>query len=312
MKNPIFIIGLTRSGSTLWHNIIAMNPAICRLAEMHYLTPWRRDFRYFLRKHIGDISNDENIVKMVDMVLSRKYISGLGSPFWRFEKVKALDDPNFRATLIENIISSDRSLKSIFKILIENITTFSGYNQCCVKFPVFVNHMPKLLEWYPDCKIVHITRDPRAIAMSKTNDPGGTAILNEKYSYFTYPIRKTMIFWVIVQYIWASRIHEKLNGNSNYKLFKYEDLLAFPEEIIRGLYEFVGFKFDNTVVDLDLGQHEHQKSSITGIKQKEIDKNTASYWKMKISPFENFFISFMTRRSMKRIGYDPVNHPVFK
>lgn len=311
MKDPIFIIGLTRSGSTLWHNIIAMNPDICRLAEMHYLTPWRKDFRDFV-KHIGDLSVDSNISKMVDIMFSGANLPGIASPFWRFDKVMAIEHPDFIKEVYNRLIASDRSIASIFKVLIEEITRYSGYDQCCVKFPVWVNHIPTLMEWYPNCRIVHIIRDPRAVAMSKTNDPSGTALLNEKYPRWKFVIRKIMIFWVVAQYIWASKVHAKVANRSNYRLFRYEDLLSSPEETIRDLYDFIGFEFDPTVVNLNDGVHEHQKSSLTGIRQKNINKKVAMGWMNKISSFEKRSVNLLTRMSMKRFDYDPDNHPVYR
>ncbi len=311
MKDPIFIIGLTRSGSTLWHNIIAMNPEVCRLAEMHYLTPWRKDFRDFL-KHVGDLSQSSNISKMVDLMFSGADIPGIVSPFWMFDKVGAIEHPDFKKEVYNKLIVSDRSLESIFKILIKEITHYSGYDQCCVKFPVSANHIPTLMEWFPNCKVVHIIRDPRAVAMSKTNDPSGTALLNEKYPGLKIIIRKMMIFWVVVQYNWASRIHAQVVNKSNYRLFKYEDLLSFPEETIRDLYEFISFDFDPAVVNLKDGVHEHQKSSLTGIRQKNINKKAAMGWMAKISSFEKWSVNLLTKSSMKRFGYDPASHTVYR
>jgi hypothetical protein len=83
---PIFIVGNHRTGSTVWHNIIAMAPGICRITEMRFLAPWwQRDFRYFLKSQIGDLSRDVNVDKLVALMFSRKPLPGLESAFWRFE-----------------------------------------------------------------------------------------------------------------------------------------------------------------------------------------------------------------------------------
>jgi len=310
MENPIFIVGLPRSGSTLWLNIFAQNPDIHRMGEMLYLTPWRKDFRYFLRKHVADLSSEKNIDKMIDLIFSRKWIPGITGSFWYHDIGKVMD-PELKKILKNKLLKSDKSLESIFKILIEEITRFSGYDRCCVKFPVYVNHVPDLLQWYPDCKIIHITRDPRAMAMSRTNDPGGTAAKIKKHPHLKYFIRKIMIFFVIVQYIWTSKLHCKYKKFKNYKLFRYEDLLSEPERVIKELCEFAEIDFVPEMVEPQKGQHEHQPSSITGKRQKSFDKKAASRWMTVISPFEKWLITLLTKQSMKRFEYDPKSHPVF-
>ncbi|MCK4818831.1 sulfotransferase, partial [bacterium] len=236
LDNPIFIVGLPRSGSTLWLNIFAENPKIFRMGEMLFLTPWRKYFRYFIRRQVGDLSIVKNIKKMIELIFSREKISGIDSSFWNYD-IEKVNHPNLRNKLLYKILESDKSLESIFKIMIEEITRFYGDSSCCVKFPVHVNHVPKLLQWFPNCKVVHITRDPRAMAISKTNDPGGTAKMIEKHPGSRFLIKKIMVFWVIVQYIWVSKLHCKYKHYENYALFKYEDLLAEPEKTIKELCE---------------------------------------------------------------------------
>jgi hypothetical protein len=305
-KYPIFIVGLPRSGSTLWLNILAQNPKIFRIGEIHFLNPWRKDFRYFIRKQVGDLSYKKNIEKMIELMFSRKWIPGITGPFWYYD-IGKVNDCRLKKILCRKIQESDKSLGSIFRILIEEITRFSNYTRCCVKFPVYVNYIPQLLQWYPECKIIHIIRDPRAVAMSKTNDPGGTAKRIAKYPYLRFIIRKVMIFFVIFQYIWTSKLHCKYKNFKNYALFRYEDLLANPEVVVKQLCEFTDVEF----VPEMLEPKEGQKSSITGEKQKGFNKKAASHWKNIITPLEEKIITFLTKSSMKRFGYDYKNHPVF-
>lgn len=311
MDNPIFIVGLPRSGSTLLHNIIVMNPRIFRLAEMHFLSPWRKDFRYFVRKYVGDLSFEKNVEKMIDMIFSTKTIDGITGAFWRFENINVVYNPEIKKKLCSKIIQSDRSIGSIFKILIEEITHLSGYKRCCVKFPVYVNYVPELLKWYPGCKVVHVTRDPRAIAMSKKNDPGGTAIKLAKHPRFGFFMRQIRVFFVIVQYIWTSKLHCKYKQNNNYKLIQYEDLLENPEKIVKELCQFIDIDFTRKILELHQGQHDHQPSSLTKKKQRKFDRTAAYRWKKVISPLEKMIITWFTKGSMKKFGYDPQNHPIY-
>ena len=297
MDDPIFIVGLPRSGSTMWFNLITTNPRVFGINEMLFLTPpWRKDFRYFLRTSKGDLSKNENIRTMVDLMFSGRRIPGIHGDFW-YHEARNYDEQDLKESICRRILESNRSFGSVFQAFIEEIPSYYGFNRCCVKFPVFVNYIPHLLEWYPNGKIIHITRDPRAMAVSRANFPGERRLRN----------RMTTMSFVVLQYVWTSRLHCKYNAIENYALFRYEDLLADPERTIREVCDFAEIDF----VPQMLQPKQGQASSVTGEKSAGFNKQAASHWKKAISPFEEKVITVLTRKSMKRFGYDPGNHPVY-
>jgi len=297
MDNPIFIVGLHRSGSTLWFNLITTNPSIFGIEEMHFLTPpWRKDFRSFLKTSIGDVSREENIRTMVDLIFSGKRIPGIDGDFWYWE-AKDYDSPALKASIYSRILDSDRSLGSIFKALIEEIPCHYAFNRCCVHFPVFVNYVPRLREWYPNGKIIHITRDPRAMAVSRALFAGERRLKSRKL---------TMLF-AVLQYVWTSRLHCQYEGFENYALYRYEDLLAAPERTVSQLCDFAELDFVPQMLDPRKGQ----PSSVTRERSAGFNQKAASHWREAISPLEEKAITALTRTSMRRLAYDPSNHPVY-
>src|SRR5215510_925806 len=127
MRSPIFIVGPHRSGSTLWHNLVAMSPGILRLAEPRFLGPARqRDFKFFLNSQAADLSGDEDVDKMVELCFSKKGFPGIDSAFWRFEGLKIAENPALQKAIADKIKASDRALGSICRIFIEEFTRFSG------------------------------------------------------------------------------------------------------------------------------------------------------------------------------------------
>jgi hypothetical protein len=313
MKSPIFIVGPHRSGSTLWHNLVAMCPGVMRLTDPRFLGDgWHKDFSYFLRTQVHGLATDADVDRMVDLCLSRKPVPGLSGTLWEFDKLDIVNDPALSKEIKRRVKQSDRSLGAIARIFVEELTRFGGYERACVKFPVDVRHMGRLLEWFPDGKVIHITRDPRAMAMSKSNDPYGTVLRVLEHPRLAWFIRKFMSWRVASQYRLTARLHEKFKNSSNYKLFCYEDLLANPEGVLRDLCQFIGEDFNPDMLAPEKGKHQHQASSLTGKQQKEFDPAAAIRWRTKISPFGNWAITAMTRSSMKRFGYDPETHPIFR
>jgi hypothetical protein len=313
MQSPIFIVGPHRSGSTFWHNLIAMCPGVLRLADPRFLSrPGQRDFRFFLQTQARNLSSEEEIKTMVELCFSKKNIPGLEGAFWRFEGIKAIENPQLKEEISRRIGDSDKSLGAIARIFLEEITRFSGYERVCVKFPVDVGHIPELIEWFPNCKIVHITRDPRALAMSKSNDPSGTAIRAVEHPRSAWLIRKASIWLTIVQYRLTAKRHVRYKELSNYRLFRYEDLLAEPEKVLRELCQFIGAEFTDDMLHPEKGRHDHQPSSLTGKRQKSFDASAAIRWKDVISRIDNWLIWTCTWSSMRKLGYHPKSHPIFQ
>jgi len=304
-KDPIFIVGMNRSGSTLLAKVLQQSRELAAFHEMHFLDTRHKDFRYFLSRSVGDLSVDGNVRKMVDLLFSPETIPGIQGTFWR--GIRRFGDPALEGRIAYGIQRSDRSLGSIFSTIIEQITEHRGYDRCFVKFPVWLEFVPRLVEWYPDCRILHITRDPRAIAVSaKYYSKGRGGELIARHPRFSWAIQKARMMYVTDQYIKASRLHQQFRDMDNYTLFLYEDLLHDPEATVRRVCEIAGIEFSQKL----LSPHGEEPSSITGERAGGFDRTAASRWEKVITPFEKRAITALTRTSMDRFGYDPENHPI--
>ncbi len=284
-----------------------------RLTDPRFLGDrWHKSFNYFIKTTAGDLSVDENVDKMVEACFSRKNMAGLDSTFWRFENINAVKNPELKLEISRKIKKSNRSLGAIARVFVEEITRFEGYERPCVKFPVDVGHVAQLAKWFPDCKIIHITRDPRAMAMSKTNDPAGTAMKVRKHPRFSWVIRKAMVMFEIAQYRLTAKLHSQFKNLENYRLFRYEDLLAEPEKTLRDLCQFIEVDFTENMLAPQKGQHEHQPSSLTGKQQKAFDATAATRWQSVIPAIDKWLITTLTKGSMQKLEYDPDTHPIFR
>ena len=290
-----------------------MSPGVLRLAEARFLGPARqKDFRYFLRTQVGEISRDENVDRLVKLCFSRNHVPGLDGALWKWVGIGVCDEPALHDEIARRIKESNRSLGAIARIIIKELTRFSGCSRACVKFPVNVRYISELMNWFPDGKVVHITRDPRALAMSKSNDPSGTGPRVQRHPYLAWPIRKAALAVVVSNYRLSAKMHRRFQGNANYRLFRYEDLLAEPEKTLRELCRFIETEFLEEMLEPQKGEHEHQPSSLTGKQQRAFDAEAAVRWQRVISPFDRQLVTLSTGPSMKQLGYDPATHPVFR
>ena len=299
---PIFIVGLPRSASTLWSNIIGSHPNVARFTEVHFLSVWHRDFRYFLKHQIGDLSQDENVTRLIDLLFSKDHIIYPKHTIWFWNQIRSLDKYGLKEALYKRVTASeDRDIGTLFKVLIEEATRCQGRTRAVVKFPVYPAYLGRLIKWWPEGRIVHISRDPRALAISKTNDPGGVARLTNRHPWMSLFAPFAYKYFAVFQYIWASHIHARFEGLPNYRLFLYEDLVSNPRKIVQELCDFCELEFDESMLNPPAGQ----ASSITGRKTSGFDPSRAEGWKKLLTPFESKLIEYLARSSMRRFHYKP-------
>lgn len=299
---PIFIVGLPRSGSTLWTNILNRHPGLARFPEAHFLSPWHKDFQHFLRHNTGLYSSSHNVNKLLDDIFDPEHLIQPKNTVWFWNKIRDLEKYGLRDSLYKRLSALDKlDTGSIVRIIIEESTACEGKERPLVKFPVYPTYIGRLTSWWPDCRIVHISRDPRALATSKSNDPGGVSKLVTKYPWSRSLIPVIYRYFAVFQYIVASRAHSKFRHLKNYRLYQYEDLLNSPEETIKDLCDFCRLAYDPAM----LNPREGQASSVSGKKSSGFDPGRASNWKRKLSPWEAKVIGLITRRSMRRYGYTP-------
>lgn len=303
---PFFLVGLPRSGSTLWTRIVDKDDDVFCFGEMHFLSVWRYDFRSFRKQYAGDLSQDANLERLVDALFDREKTQRLKGNFWK--QILRVDPQQLQVNILERLRTSPRNDGDIFRALIEEACLIRGYQRCMVKFPVYITQIKTLRGWYPHKPIVHITRDPRAIAASKTNDPGGTRKLLQRWPWLKVPIRFGAELFVVMQYNLASRVHTKMRDTQYYRLFYYEDLVADPQVTLTELCRFADLNWSDQMLSPEAGE----ASSITAQRRGGIDRRSTMGWMKALSPGEVNLITRLTRTGRNHYQFDPAIHPVYQ
>ena len=69
---------------------------------MHYLTPVRKDFSYFIKNSVGDLNDEDNIRKMYDLIFSGEKVKGISEGFWTIE-LRDIADDSLKNALIKDL-----------------------------------------------------------------------------------------------------------------------------------------------------------------------------------------------------------------
>jgi len=199
----------------------------------------------------------------------------------------------------EKFLKSDRSLKSLFILIISLKGEILKKKNIGAKFPVHFSYLPLLLKWFPNCKIIFLTRDPRAILSSEIE-------MKKRVTYSSqFPIKEHNIFfrlsvllYVTIQWIWAQKIYNKYSQNNVIYLSKYENLVTNPSINIKKICNYLNIEYQDSMLNIQLQDSSYNKSKVAGIKKSSLDK-----WKTNLNWFEKKFISFFTKNERYKIGY---------
>jgi len=291
---PIFILGLGRTGSKIYMQILNSHSELHIWGEMQLLNPWYRllpntDDTYNILKNEGLLGKIEKVDELIDYCFTGR----LNGTFWK-SQIKQFKKKEIKKKLSKTELEIDDVLHSLLQQTIENKKIlYPG-----VKFPLHFYYAYILKAWFPRCKIIHIIRDPRAIYVSETNQQNKPNYpLNKSYkSIYDWGI----LWYVITQFTLAVDFHREFKSNHprTYKLFRYEDVVSNPEIQIKKLCDFLKVNYRKNILDIKVVD-----SSFDENKQ-GFDTSRIHRWENIIKPHKQLILESLLDKKMKEMGYN--------
>lgn len=310
----IFIVGLPRTGTKLMMNILEnCQHRRCYITlENFFLGRVLQPGVSQKMRKIGDMSVDKNVHQFVNAMYTRKFFGA----YW-----DQLADGSLvidKEMVLQRILNSDRSDKAIYSILLQIHTGLSDDELVTDailgdKSGPHLYRVPTLIEWFPQAKIVHTFRDPRAILasehkklLSKQDRTIGKLKAAGKKGKATFlELTKPFLSFLIVLYItlawlYAVRLHYKYKKlyPENYRLSKFEDLVTEPEASVRRLCEFLEIEFHPTMLQPPKIDSSYSKRGGTGF-----DIQTLNRWKDYLKPWMSALLLLWGKKYLREFGY---------
>jgi hypothetical protein len=299
-----FIVGCARTGSTVLRKIVNRSDRVCLASETHFFRWARRSgLSARLRTPRPAIGADE---RLLDEVVLRLY----APDFWIWLRRKVP-----REVMYERLSKTNLSEQAVFSTLIAlyrelgcegNTSDVIGGE----KTPQHLYNVETLLEWFPNCRIIHTFRDPRGIFASSLQQvrrsrwgpkealrrfvPEGVAdaVLTP------YQVAHTTVRWSD-----AVRLHyryQRLLGD-HYIMVRFEDLVSQPELEVRRICDFLSVPFQRAMLeDVDMvGSGYHEERHIGA----GLDPAAADRWRAHIHPVVEAWFSIRFSRALRALGY---------
>jgi hypothetical protein len=286
---PVFIVGGSRTGSEMLKTMLSASPALDFVDELFLLCPpWlHRDLDSTISRHLGDLAAEGAVDRLVDLLYS-------GKPYgWFFSVgVHELD----RGLLGELLAREEKlDLRAIFRALMLAHARARGKSGIGAKFPLHYSHSRTLLDWFPDCYLIHTTRNPKGTYASQA-----AKYLRDMDSRLErHFMRFRQFVHINIQISWTARVHARLRHLPNYCLVRYEDVVASPEPELRRICDFLGAEFLPTM----LTPHQYGSSFDSIGAGKGVDRSSLERWKTSLNPLTAGAIDLMHPFASRLFGY---------
>lgn len=290
---PIFIVGNSRSGTTLMGSILGLNSEVFTFEELHFFgTLWSQSDRHqeLTLQQATELATKLLAIQDED-VISHK------------DPKLFLDEAN---TVMAKINSNSYTATDVLQAFLSYSAAKNNKTIPCEQTPRNVLYISELLDLYPHCHIINMVRDPRDV------------LLSQKYKWkirflgaSNIPYREAIRAWtnyhaITISKLWNVAINSAAKQENSDRLItiRFEDLITQPETIIRQVCDFTGLEFTPTMLQVSQsegGVSSHKKIA-PGIKG--IDSSATGKWKKGgLSKTEIYLCQQITQANMKRHNY---------
>ncbi len=271
----MFILGASRSGTTLLRLMFNSHPLVCVPSESRFLS------QILDRIPVGKVLSKKDLDHVEEILLSHE-----SWPHWNISHVKLL------VILEQNIGKTVRELmESIFTICCEQ----SGKQICGEKTPHHCFYSATFAQLFPSAKFIHLIRDGR----------GATEAMYRRKWYDKSILRIARHWSGCVQSVWsASKAHP-----GRFKDFHYEELVKNPCETLQEMCSFLGIPYSDDLMSYRENLNENLSSSDTrarGIHEKlhkAPDATESEKWQSELSARQIFLFEAAAGSTNKEAGY---------
>jgi hypothetical protein len=201
-----FVVGVSRSGTTLLRLMLDAHPDLAIPPETHFLPDVINECK---REGASPDS-------VADLIVEHRRFGDFG-----------LDPGEVRARIAKSgIRPRGRPLRAFYELYASG----EGKGRWGDKTPNYIQFMPRIWRSLPEARFIHLIRDGRDVAISRASraieDPAGAGFQAKRWKR---RINK------------ARRMSKKLD---HYMEARYEDLVTAPEPTLRRICEFIELDYD--------------------------------------------------------------------
>ncbi len=287
----VFVVGNSRSGTTMMGRVLGQHSAIFTFEELHF-------FEQLWSPQKGIVSIP--IAQAIQLAARLFAIQRHG--YYRQGNPQDYID---EAKVVISDLSDPITAPHVFEAFLKYETGRQGKTISCDQTPRNVYYLQEILELYPRAFVVNMIRDPRAVLLSQKN--------KWRRRFFDVhrelPLKQILRIWanyhpLTMSLLWRSGIQagDHLAHHPRILQVKFEGLVVAPEEAVRRICAFLGIEFQLGMLDVPQVGSSNRPDRLD---RKGIDSSVADSWKRgALNETEIFISQSLTKRGMIRHRYE--------
>ncbi|HET7270088.1 MAG TPA: sulfotransferase [Rubrobacter sp.] len=289
-RGPIFVVGNSRSGTTMMGRVLGRHPEVFTLGEIHF-------FEQLWSAPDGErsISRTEAVSLAARLLcIQRDGYLNQGRPERFYEEAERL---------LASLRPGDLVPAKIFEAFLVSEAEKNGKTVPCDQTPRNVFYIGEILALYPEARVINMVRDPRDVLLSQKRKWKRRFL-----GAYDIPLREALRSWanyhpIIISKLWnaSTSAAGRHAGDPRVHFLRFEDLVNEPESNIREVCEFAGLSFEENMLQVP---RVGSSSGLDHPEQRGIDRDRAGSWKSGgLSSTEIFLCQKITGGPMRRYGY---------
>lgn len=288
----IFVTGASRSGTTLMSVVLGKSDRILCMNETHF-------FGECWDPRVPAESLSESDLQEATAKIFARLERGI-------LKAEVTDEDRLKARqFLKQLPAEQRNPRDVYLAVTAQFTQHAGKTIPCEQTPRNIFYARRLLDLYPNARVVHMLRDPRAVMASQKK-----RWRRRQLAAVKLPFYHTVRVWanyhpLTMSQLWkrATAIALKLRAENHPRFLtvRFEDLLQEPEPTLRRVCDFLGVDFDPKM--LQVGQINSSHQSSVGGARPGLNKEAIDAWRNVLAPGEIGITERVCRAPMQSCGY---------
>lgn len=292
-SGPIFIVGNSRSGTTMLMRALNLHSNIHAVNEPHF---WER---LYLPGQSDQVPSEHDLLMLMSRLLCSQR-----QAFQQEEDIEQYKDEASNA--FSNFVKSPNSEVEVYAGFLSYEADRARKRVACEKTPRNVFYIQHILEAFPNALVVNIARDPRSVLLSqkmkwKRKRLGSTGQPQKE----RLRLRLNYHPWIMSK-LWVSGIKAaaEFENHQRFLSIRFEDFVKNPAKALSAICERIGLRFEERMLEIPFAgsSTEMDESGKTGIRPKN-----QTDWAKGLSKAEIAISDRLTRKWRHVLGYDDAN-----
>ncbi len=271
---PVFIVGAPRSGTTMLQYILDDLPNLSMpTGESHFIVPLYRNQAAY-----PDAGTSGGMRRLLQT------LHDFNAEFLDTDLHGMKFDVD---ALAEAFLAEGRdSVRDVIAGIFEHNARGMGKARWGDKTPYYALHLDKLIDWWPDARIIHLVRDGRDVALS---------LFGRKHDFSAYNVYYAAQYWQ--KYVDVCREQGRRLPAGQYLELRYEDVLNDQAAAMRTVCDFIGEPLPGEV------PHPASELDEASRQLKTVNRNNQEKWRRALNAWQIRVFESEAGATLQQSGY---------